>query len=213
VPDAAALSNEQRAGLLAVLGRARRLGFLGPGSVSGAVDHAVGFLQLMRPASLILDLGSGGGVPGLVIALALGDVHVVLLDASERRTDVLLRAVAQLEVADRVEVVTARAEEAGRRTRWRGQIDSVVSRGFGAPSATAECAAPFLRVGGQLVVSEPPEPDVERWPPTGLALVGLGPERRVAGYVSFQQIELCPPRFPRRAMRPPLFELVSRDTR
>ena len=58
-------------------------------------------------------------------------------------------------LGDRVEVWCGRAERLGRDAHRRGAFDAVVSRGFGAPAITAECAAPFLRVGGQLVVSEP----------------------------------------------------------
>ena len=173
------------------------------------IDHAARFLTVLRPAGRLLDLGAGGGVPGLVLAGALSRTAVALLDASERRTDFLRRAVGRLGLFPRVTVVTARAETAGRDPVWRGTFDAVVARSFGEPAATAEAAAPFLRVGGQLVVSEPPELSVDRWPLGGLAVLGLVRDEVAAGagVASFTQVEPCPARFPRRRLQPLLFHV------
>jgi 16S rRNA (guanine527-N7)-methyltransferase len=107
---------------------------------------------------------------------------------------------------------------------YRGTFDGVVVRSFGPPAVVAECAAPFLRVGGWLIVSEPPTDDdaavldtdsadqqVElrrataeesgRWPADKLAPLGLEPLESVRtefGYQILRQVLLCPDRFPRR---------------
>jgi 16S rRNA (guanine527-N7)-methyltransferase len=191
--------------LLWVLDRARELGLLGPGPVEPHVAHAEAALAAVSDiidvhagsALRALDLGSGGGLPGLVLALAMPMSRWVLLDASERRTAFLRSAVTDVGVSDRVEVVRARAEVAGRDARWRQQFDLVTARSFGPPSVTAECGAPFLRPGGMLVVSEPPEPDPTRWPDVGCAQVGLS--LRARG--SWAVLELTEPlsdKFPRR---------------
>ena len=206
--------------LLEVLGRSRSLGFLGPGSVRVHIEHALGFAAgVEEPPARFLDLGSGGGVPGLVLASHWVDAEAVLLDARERRCAFLLEVVQHLGIADRVGVECARAEEAGRRDGLRGAFDLVVARGFGRPAVTAECGAPFLRVGGTLAVSEPP-PDAgsevvddaaERWPPDQVARLGLAPTSAWAEsyrYQGLRQMEPCPPRFPRRPGVPtkrPLF--------
>ena len=203
-------------GLEAVLDRSRSLGFLGPGSLRVQAEHAAGFTDVVvgTPARL-LDLGSGGGVPGLVLAERWPDTEAVLLDAAERRCRFLEEAVAGLGWADRVRVVRARAEEAGRREDLRGSFDLVVARGFGPPAVTAECGAPFLRVGGTLVVSEPPTEDgmgpTARWPKEGVMVLGLrlaGTWLRPFHYQVMEQAEPCPDRFPRRTGIPakrPLF--------
>jgi 16S rRNA (guanine527-N7)-methyltransferase len=205
--------------LTAVLEESQRLGFLGPGSVAAHVEHALGFARpgtVAAPRSF-LDLGSGGGVPGLVLAtLVWPVVSVVLLDAAQRRCDFLRTAVGELALGDRVTVRRGRAEEAGRDPSLRGRFDLVVSRSFAAPSVTAECAAPFLRMGGQLVVSEPPEEGQgdsagSRWPTGPLAELGLVPVARWATpfhFQSFRQAHPCPDRYPRRVGVPakrPLF--------
>ncbi|MBN2621748.1 MAG: class I SAM-dependent methyltransferase [Acidimicrobiales bacterium] len=164
------MTTSDDAALDGVLERSRRLGYLGPGSLRVQIDHARGFAAgLGTPPQRFLDLGSGGGLPGLVLALHWPASQAVLLDASARRCAFLAEAVAELGCDDRVSVVRARAEDAGRRPELRGAFDAVVARGFGPPAVTAECGAPFLVVGGHLVVSEPPGDDGEATADVGAA--------------------------------------------
>jgi 16S rRNA (guanine527-N7)-methyltransferase len=195
--------------LIEVLERSRGLGFLGPGSVRVHVDHAAGFAAGIGGApAQFLDLGSGGGVPGLVLARRWPASRAVLLDARERRCGFLREAVRELDLDGRVVVLWARAEEAGHRDYLRGAFDLVAARGFGPPAVTAECGAPFLRVGGMLAVSEPPhdgdagDPEVPpaRWPSRGLARLGLavGPSWTDGfRYQALDQVEPCPERYAR----------------
>jgi len=199
----------------AVLERSRELGYLGPGPVAGHVEHARGFATVAEAEpGRLLDLGSGGGVPGLILAELWPNAAVTLLDAGQRRCQFLVEAVEELGWADRVDVVRARAEDAGRRPALRATFDLVVSRGFGPPAVTAECGAPFLRLGGRLVVSEPPTESREhqaRWPAAGLAELGLAPAaawRKPFHYQAFVLERPCPDRYPRRVGVPakrPLF--------
>jgi 16S rRNA (guanine527-N7)-methyltransferase len=189
-----------------VLTEARRLGLLGPGPVQEHISHAQQFAATApRPPPRFLDLGSGGGVPGLVLALAWPSSQAVLLDGSGRRAAFLRRAVLELDLADRVGVIAERAEVAGRDEDLRGGFDVVTARGFGSPALTAECGAPFLAVGGSLLVSEPPDGG-DRWPAGALVAVGLTPEPAAGAVRRLVQTALCPPRFPRRRPgHPPLF--------
>jgi 16S rRNA (guanine527-N7)-methyltransferase len=206
------------AALLEALREARELGLLGPGPLQGQVDHARGFAWALDAAgfgrpSTVLDLGSGGGLPGLVLALAWPDAHFTLLDAGGRRAAFLRRAVAGCGLDGRVSVVEGRAEDVGRDPQRRGAYQLVVARSFGRPATTAECAAPFLEVGGALVVSARPEDEDEgaRWSEDGLAALGLGPAHLVRGdygFVVIRQVIPCPERHPRRVGVPakrPLF--------
>lgn len=188
-------------GLRAWLERSRELGFLGPGPVDDHITHARGFAAAFaEPPASVLDLGSGGGLPGLVLAEGWPTTTFTLLDSNERRTTFLTEAVADLGWGDRVHVHRARAEVAGRDPALRSGFQAVVSRSFAPPPVVAECAAPFLAVGGSCVVSEPPDAP-ERWPETGLAMVGLALGERYeaeAGYVVLRQTVPCPDRYPRR---------------
>jgi 16S rRNA (guanine527-N7)-methyltransferase len=161
------------------LERARDLGFLGPGPVEAHLTHAIGLADdlhargMPRPGMAALDLGSGGGVPGLVLVDRWPTTRWVLLDASERRTDFLAEAIEAMAVGHRVSVVRARAERAGRDPELRGGFDLVTARSFAPPAVTAECGAAFLTNGGLLAVSEPPVPDPTRWPRHALDELGL----------------------------------------
>lgn len=199
---------DDRADLVRVLQRAQALGYVGPGDVQPHIDHALGFAAAAsEPPTAAVDLGSGGGIPGLVLAHAWPESRWVLVEASVRRAELLRDAVRTLGVTDRVTVEARRAEEVGRDPLHRGRADLVVARAFGPPAVVAECAAPLLRVGGALVVSEPPDrPD--RWPEGSLAALGLAVEARTGGFVRLRQRSRCPQRFPRRVGIPakrPLF--------
>jgi 16S rRNA (guanine527-N7)-methyltransferase len=168
---------------------ARRMGFLGPGPAAEQSAHAVAFARVLEAAGagpdVFLDLGTGGGVPGLVLAAVWPEQSGTLLDSSQRRTAFLRRTVVALGWASRISVVEGRAESLARDRRLRATFPLVVSRSFATPSVTAEIGGAFLTVGGRLAVSEPNEaapggrePDSrkvsDRWPPDGLADLGLG---------------------------------------
>jgi len=178
---------------------------LGPGPVEAHLDHAEAMAAAVGGGfgGRFLDLGSGSGVPG-VILLSLWPVATgVLLDARKRRCAFLEASVNGLGLSDRASVACGRAEELARRRSFRGAFDLVVARAFGSPATTAECALGFLRAGGRLAVSEPPgEPEPKRWPGAGLAELGLlGPEfwrEEGAGIALFTARERAGDRWPRR---------------
>jgi 16S rRNA (guanine527-N7)-methyltransferase len=161
--------------LLEILEEARGLGLLGPGPVARQLEHALDLATAVGEfAGRMLDLGSGGGLPGLVLFEHWQDATGVLLDAQRRRCEFLTRAVATLDLGSRVSVECGRAERLARDEHLRAGFDLVVARSFGAPAVTAECAVGFLRQGGDLVVTEPPDSDaVERWPVSGLTKLGF----------------------------------------
>ncbi len=164
-----------------VLRQAQDLGFFGPGDIARHRAHSEAFVALVldavgpTPPGAFLDLGTGGGLPGLVLAEALPGSPGTLLDSQHRRTDFLAEAVTELGWDDRIEVVTARAEDAGRDPGHRGRYGLVIARSFAAPAITAECAVGFLTPGGSLIVSEPPEGDSDRWDEGGLTELGYDP--------------------------------------
>ena len=152
---------------------------------------------------LAVDLGSGGGLPGLVLALRWPSTKWLLIDSNARRATWLQKATEELGISSRADVRCERAELTGR-SKWRQTAGLVTARSFGLPAATAECAAPLLRVGGRLLVADPPEREAERWPEAGLAELGLQLEFTEAvvteaGPVSITGIlstESCGPRYP-----------------
>jgi len=141
-------------------------------------DHAMGFAAFSAsPRQVfvghVVDIGSGAGLPALILADAFEQTTWTLIERRQGRTELLTRAVHRLHMHDRVTVVAADAAVAGR-GEYRGSADWVTARSFGPPGDTAECGSPFLRPGGSLLVSEPFGEDSEhRWPRAGLERVGL----------------------------------------
>lgn len=210
-PDAERLTGASP-GVLDALAQARAFGYLGPGPLQTHLDHSHGFGDAALSARVspngpndrvfhgrAVDLGSGGGVPGLVLADRWPSSRWTFVDSHQRRMGTLRDVLATLRWTARADVALDRAELVARRPDLRGACDLVVARGFAAPAVTAECAAGFLRPGGLLVVSEPPEgPD--RWSDRGLALLGMS--RVITTSSTFRffvavQDSACPPKYPR----------------
>jgi len=111
-------------------------------------------------ASRALDLGSGGGVPGLVLAIARPAIAWTLVDSVGKKVDAMRAFVDELALAN-VEVVAERAEVLGRDGRHRESYDLVTARACAALPVLVEYALPLLRPGGLLVAWKGPIGDQE----------------------------------------------------
>lgn len=103
---------------------------------------------LLPAGGRVGDVGSGAGLPGLVLAIARPDVQWVLIEPMERRTTWLNEQVAALGL-ENVVVERARAEEAG---RWEGVLDAVTARAVSALRTLIPWTAPLVRDGGELIL-------------------------------------------------------------
>jgi 16S rRNA (guanine527-N7)-methyltransferase len=169
-------------------------------------DALVGLeLEPVRVARRIADLGSGAGFPGLVLAAALPQADVALVESSRRKCAFLARAVAAMEI-ENVTVVCERAEA------WRdglGANDLVTARALAPLNIVVEYAAPLLGAGGALVAwkgrrDEREEADgASAAAQTGLAATAIHPVRPWDGAEHlhlhlYLKVGLTPNRFPRR---------------
>ena len=106
-------------------------------------------VEELRTAKRIADIGSGAGFPGLVLAVALPEAHVDLIESVGRKCDFIQRAIEAAEIPNAT-VLNARSEElAARETRETYGV--VTARAVGRLSTLAELAAPLLRENGVLV--------------------------------------------------------------
>ncbi len=97
----------------------------------------------------IVDIGSGGGVPGIPLAVACPLLSVTLLEATGKKATFLQETVSALGLS-RVDVLAARAEDAGHDPARRERYDVAVARAVASLDVLAELALPFVRVGGWL---------------------------------------------------------------
>jgi 16S rRNA (guanine527-N7)-methyltransferase len=162
-------------------------------------------LPALHEASTIADLGSGAGVPGIPLAIALPEAQMTLIEGNGRKCEFMIGVIGALGLAN-TEVVNGRAET------WSagiGKNDVVTARALAPLDVVAEYAAPLLVVGGALVAWRGArEPEVEGDARRAAELLGLSIEDpiRVNPYKGAENRYLhvmvktadTPARFPRR---------------
>ena len=182
----------------------QRLNLTGARTAQDLAPHlrdAHGLLEVSwQGIATVIDIGSGGGLPAIPLALALPGVRFTLLEANRRKVAFLEHAAGELGMGN-VEVAVGRAEELARLPRYREVFDRAISRAAARPAILLELALPFIRVGGDLVAA------VGELDPAALDLVArtLGAtrpqvERTRAGrpLLRLTKAEATPARFPRR---------------
>ena len=129
--------------------RGEELGLIGPREParlwSRHIVNSALVAPLLRPG-LVGDIGSGAGLPGIVLAIARPDVEFVLIEPMERRVDWLIGETAALGLSN-VDVLRGRAEEA----RLPRALDQVTARAVSSLAKLIPIAVPLVRSGGELV--------------------------------------------------------------
>jgi 16S rRNA (guanine527-N7)-methyltransferase len=108
----------------------------------------------------VLDLGSGGGCPGLPLAIQRPDLQLTLVEANGRKSGFLREAVQQLGLTN-VRVANERSEFLARQVPYRESFDAVVAKAVAPMPVLIELALPFLEVGGILVAFKGPSLEAE----------------------------------------------------
>jgi 16S rRNA (guanine527-N7)-methyltransferase len=127
---------------------------------SAQVRHVGDALTLLKfipaDARRVADVGSGGGVPGLPLAVVLQDLHFVLFESTKKKAEFLQEAASELRLAN-VRVCDERAEDAGREKEFRESFDVAVARAAGTMNWLAEWCLPLVRKGGVLLAMKGPK--------------------------------------------------------
>lgn len=135
-----------------------------PGLVSAPasqlIDDCLVLVDHMGAATRVIDVGSGGGLPGLPLKIALPRLEMTLLEADGRKAAFLTQACARLEL-DGVAIVNRRAEEAGHDPALRESFDVAVARALAPMRALVELCLPLVRVGGRLLAQKTHGEDLE----------------------------------------------------
>lgn len=141
--------------------------------------HFLDSLSLLRsiPAEKmkgrkLMDVGTGAGFPGLVLAIAVPKLQVVLMDSLNKRIRFLNDTLAKVGVTNAI-ALHARAEELARQKEYREQFDLVTSRAVANLSTLCEYDLPFVRIGG-IFVSYKAEKAEEETKAAGRAISILG---------------------------------------
>ncbi len=115
--------------------------------------HILDSLTLIAPlaelpeGATVIDIGTGGGVPGVPLAIVRPDLRFTMLDSTAKKT-VFVRAAMDVLGVEHAKVVTLRAEEAGRNPQYRDTYDAAIARAVGPLATIAELATPLVKPGG-----------------------------------------------------------------
>jgi 16S rRNA (guanine527-N7)-methyltransferase len=149
----------------------------------------------------VIDIGSGGGLPAIPLAIAMPQVQFTLLEANVRKCAFLEHVAGTLELTN-VMVAPGRAEELGHRPALREQFDRAISRAAARPEVLLELALPFVRTGGDLVAQVSPLDPLLLEP--AARLLGGGtprlehPDASGRALMVVPKLAATPSRFPRR---------------
>ena len=107
--------------------------------------------ELMSPDTprRCIDVGTGGGFPGLAVAIALPGAELTLVDSVGRKTAAVAAMAQSLGLSDRVQVRTERVERTGQDPSCRGKFDLAMARAVGSAPVVAEYLVPLLRRSGE----------------------------------------------------------------
>ncbi len=108
----------------------------------------------------VIDIGTGGGFPGLPLKIYNEGLKVTLLDSLNKRIVFLNEVIKALELSD-IEAVHGRAEELGRKAEYREKYDISISRAVASLNTLSEYCIPFVKVGGYFISMKGPDVEEE----------------------------------------------------
>ena len=108
----------------------------------------------------IIDIGSGGGVPALPLAIVMPDVHFTLVEATGKKVAFLRETISALGLANAT-VINSRAETLGQEKPHRERYDGAIARALGHLAVVAELTVPLVRLGGVVLAVKGAKADAE----------------------------------------------------
>jgi 16S rRNA (guanine527-N7)-methyltransferase len=170
------------------------------------IEDCLVLVEHLGDARKLVDVGSGGGLPGIPLKIARPELEVTLIEADQAKAAFLVHACATLGLQG-VEVVARRAEEAGHDPRLREAFDVAVARALAPMPVLAELCLGLVRVGGRLLAQKTDAEDLGAAELAievmggALAAVHASPSdaRRAGTVVVIDKVRATPPTYPRRA--------------
>jgi 16S rRNA (guanine527-N7)-methyltransferase len=169
------------------------------------VEDCLVLVEHLGEARKVVDVGSGGGLPGLPLKIVRPDLELTLIEADQAKAAFLVHACAKLGLVG-VDVVARRAEEAGHDPRLREAFDVAVARALAPMPVLAELCLGLVRVGGRLLAQKTNAENVDAAAHAievmggTLAVVHASPSaaRNVGTVVVIEKVRPTPAGYPRR---------------
>jgi 16S rRNA (guanine527-N7)-methyltransferase len=174
-----------------------------------SLTASIAIPQNVLEGGTAIDVGSGGGFPGLPLKIAFPNLHVTLLDSNAKKTS-FLRHVSQTLGLRNVFILTGRAEELAHQSNLRESFDLVLSRAVTRLPVLAELTLPFCNIGGSAILHKGPNVDdevsdarfaINSFGGTVKELLNtyMKESNRRATLVVLEKLRITPPRYPRRS--------------
>ena len=117
-----------------------------------AIKHVIDSLMIFKKADIqkgasLIDIGTGAGIPGIILKIVRPDLKVDLLESQRKKADFLEYVVDKLSLGD-VQIINDRAEAAARKSTFREKYDISIARAVSALNVLCEYCLPFVKVGG-----------------------------------------------------------------
>lgn len=122
---------------------------------------SVNLVVPMHKIEQAIDIGAGGGFPGLVLAIAFPQARFTLVESISKKTTFLRKVVAELGLSEQVQIIAERAEILGQQSAYREQYDLVVARAVARLAVLGEYCLPFAKLGGCFVAQKGPDVQAE----------------------------------------------------
>jgi len=130
-----------------------------------AARHVIDSLMLCKLGNIkkgarLIDVGTGPGIPGLIVKMYRPDIKLALLESVGKKTNFLEWIVDDMNISD-AEVLNERAENLGHNPGYRETFDVAVARAVSALNTLTELCLPFVKVGGTFIAMKGKSPDIE----------------------------------------------------
>ncbi len=165
----------------------------------------------LNPGTVTVDLGSGGGLPGMPVKICKPDIKMHFMDANRKKALFLAHTIKKLQIKQ-AEVLYGRAEDYGQKAEHRGRYELILIKAVANAAVLAELALPLLKVGGMVVLYKGPlgAKEIEQ---AKIAFVTCGGKPEKSYHYKLESGEerslylikkynITPPQYPRSAGKP-----------
>ncbi|MCR5097600.1 MAG: 16S rRNA (guanine(527)-N(7))-methyltransferase RsmG [Lachnospiraceae bacterium] len=160
----------------------------------------------------LIDVGTGGGFPGIPLKIAFPNLHITLFDSLQKRILFLQDVILELGLSD-IDAIHGRAEDFGRDESYREKYDLCVSRAVANLSTLSEYCLPFVKSGGTFISYKTDSVDEELSAASGAITILGGGNPRIQKYELYStdamrslliidKVKSTPKKYPRKAPLP-----------